>query len=355
MRKYIGCDAHQKYLVFVAMNEAGEYGKAVRVENRRAELRAFLRRIPAGTPVAVEASGGWYWLIDELEAAGLDARLANPTEAKKRMPGRNKTDERDARGLALLLRNQTLPQVWIPPAPLRDLRGLLRTRLALRNDRTRVKNRMHATIRRYGLRDDSFQDLFAGKARVRLSVYIGSLPEETREAALREWMLVDELSEYLKQLEARLAERLKTEPQWRQLKTLPGVGLILGATLLLEIGDVGRFPTAMHLASYAGLTPVVHASGGRTHLGPTSKRSNHYLRWAFVEAANSVVSHQKQLGEQHVVRLYRRLAPRKGHAKAAVAVGRHLAEASWWMLTKDESYRAPARRVEDLVRDRVSA
>src|SRR5215213_8817340 len=129
MKKYIGCDMHKKYSVFVAMDETGKVEAPVRVAKDSLELDAYLKTLEAGTPVAVEASGGWYWFVDRLEEAGLDVRLVNPLEAKKRMPGRNKTDALDATGLAMMLRNGTLPEVWIPPAQLRDLRGLLRTRL----------------------------------------------------------------------------------------------------------------------------------------------------------------------------------------------------------------------------------
>ena len=113
------------------------------------ELRAYLATLPSGAPVAVDATG-WYWFVDELGAAGLDARLVNPLEAKKRMPGTKKTDPRDAGGLAMLLRNGTLPEVWIPPAQLRDPSGLLRTRLSLRRHTATLKNRIHGAIRRYG-------------------------------------------------------------------------------------------------------------------------------------------------------------------------------------------------------------
>jgi len=129
MEKYIGCDSHQRYSVFVTMNEKGEAGVPVRVEHTGGELRKFLRTLPPGAPVAVKAGGGWYWFVDALEEAGLEPHLANPLEAKKQMPGRKKTDKLDARGLATLLRVGTLPEVWIPPARLRDLRALMRTRL----------------------------------------------------------------------------------------------------------------------------------------------------------------------------------------------------------------------------------
>jgi len=124
----------------------------------------------------VEASGGWYWFVDELERAGLDVRLVNPLEAKRRMGGKNKTDRLDAKGLATLLRNGTLPEVWIPPAGLRELRGLMRTRLATRSYTTALGNRIHAALRRYGvMAGEPPVDLFAKKNRLHLSVAIGRL------------------------------------------------------------------------------------------------------------------------------------------------------------------------------------
>jgi transposase len=110
MRSFIGCDAHRKYSVFVAMDEQGRTTAPIRVEHERKELRLFLRHIPPGTDVAVEATGSWYWLVDELEAAGLVAHLAHPFAAKRMMgAGGKKTDSVDARCLATLLRNGTLP------------------------------------------------------------------------------------------------------------------------------------------------------------------------------------------------------------------------------------------------------
>jgi transposase len=131
----------------------GPVGPPVRVDHFGGGLRDYLQGFEKGTPVAVEASGGWYWFMDEWEAAGMDARLVNPLEAKRRIGGRNKTDKLDARGLAILLRNGTLPEVWIPPAELRDLRGLMRARLAMRSHTTVLKNRIHAALKRYGTLD----------------------------------------------------------------------------------------------------------------------------------------------------------------------------------------------------------
>ena len=109
MKKYIGCDMHKKYSVFVTMDEHGHLSEPRKVANDSLELDSYLKTVEEATPVAVEASGSWYWFVDRLEQAGLDVRLVNPLEAKKRMAGRHKTDPRDAAGLAMLLRNGTLP------------------------------------------------------------------------------------------------------------------------------------------------------------------------------------------------------------------------------------------------------
>ncbi len=87
MKQYIGCDAHARYSVFVSVDEAGKIGPPIRVDHFSRELRDYLGSLEPETPVAVEASGGWYWFMDELEAAGLDARLVNPLEARRRIGG----------------------------------------------------------------------------------------------------------------------------------------------------------------------------------------------------------------------------------------------------------------------------
>jgi transposase len=344
VKQYIGCDSHARYSVFVSVDETGKIGKPVRVDHGGRDLRDYLAKLDKGTPIAVEASGGWYWFIDELEAAGMDPRLTNPLEAKHRIGGRNKMDPLDARGLGILLRNGTLPEVWIPPAKLRDLRGLLRCRLAMRSHTTAVKNRIQAALRRYGARDGE-GDLFGKSKRLELAVAIGKLPEQTRRATRHEWELLDAIEKHIGELETHIRSSIGSIGWVRLLKSLPGVGEILGATIHLEIGDGKRFPTAAHLASYAGLVPTIHSSGGKSHHGPSSKQSNRYLRWAFVEAAGCILMHRHLYAGQHALALYDRIKAKKCHGKAAVAVARHLAESSWWILRKAEKYRQPGPAV----------
>ncbi len=340
MEQFIGCDAHKKFSVFVAVNEKGQAGEAMRVAHDRELYREFLARLPPRSTIAVEASGSYSWLVDEMELSGHRPKLCNPTEAKRRMALTKKTDKLDARGLAILLRNGTLPEVWIPPSGLRDQRELLRLRIFLVRLRTRVKNRIHGTLSRHNVHIPG-ADLFGVASRAELGTRLPELPVHSREAIEQELATLDFLEMQIQSAERRLEAIMKVSVEADLLKTLPCVGPILSMVLMLEIGRIDRFPTAAHLASYAGLVPRVHSSGGRTRMGQVCGNVNRNLKWAFVETGNLIVINQRGLAGTHVVRLYQRMKRAKNHQKAVVAVGRHLAEAAWWVLTKQEVYREP--------------
>jgi len=340
MEQFIGCDAHKKFSVFVAVNEKGQAGEALRVVHDRMLIREFLSRLPVHSAIAVEASRNYSWLVEEMERAGHRPKLCNPLEAKRRMGLTHKTDKLDARGLAILLRNGTLPEVWIPPSELRDQRELLRLRIFLVRLRTRVKNRIHGTLSRHNVQVPG-ADLFGAGARAELDTRLPELPIHSREAIEQELATLDFLETEVDAAEERLEAIMKVSAEVALLKTLPCVGNILSMVMMLEIGKVERFPTAAHLASYAGLVPRVHSSGGHTRMGQVCGNVNRNLKWAFVETANLIVVNQRRLTGTHVVRLYQKLRRAKNHQKAAVAVARHLAEAAWWMLTKLEVYSEP--------------
>jgi len=184
-------------------------------------------------------------------------------------------------------------------------------------------------------------DLFGVEARLRLASRLPELPLHSREAVERELATLDFLETQVESAERQLEAIMKVSVEADLLKTLPCVGKILSMVLMLEIGRVGRFPSAAHLASYAGLVPRVHSSGGHTRMGQVCGNVNRNLKWAFVETGNLVVVNQRRLAGTHVVRLYQRIKRAKNHQKAVVAVARHLAEAAWWVLTKQEVYREP--------------
>jgi len=344
MEYYIGCDAHKTYSVFAGISEAGEVIDAKRVEHDRMVFRSFLGTLPPACRIAVETVGNWYCIIDEMERAGHKPSLTHAARAKLMMGQVNKTDKLDARGLAILARNGTLPEVWIPPGDLRDQRELPRMRMAFVNIRTKLKNRIHAALAKYAITIDGATDIFGAKGQRLLAEAMDELPPETRHSVEEQLHLLGQVEDAIKETEKRILGIIEASHTMRLLDTLPGVGSILAIVIALEVGDVRRFASAERLVSYAGKSPRVNSSGGKTHYGRVRADVNRYLKWAYTEAANAIVLQQHRLGDCHVLRLYWRIRNTHGHAKAITAVGRHLAEATYWVLRNDEPYREPANK-----------
>jgi len=329
-------DSHKHYTWALVQDETGKVLREQRVNHTQGALRDFLEECEPGSPAAVETIGNWYWITDEIEQAGMVPQLVSARRAKLMNGLVNKTGKLDARGLNRLQRSGTLPTVWIPPWE------LPRTRMVLVRQRTKLKNRIHANLAKYGLRTDGVTDLFGVRGRQIIGRCLEELPVQTRYATQALLDELDHLQVKIGQLEERMAELFSGLKSLDNIKTLPGVGFILGVVILTEVGDVARFPSASHLASYSGMTPRVHASGGHVRYGRTRPDVNHYLKWAYAEAANVAMMHRGRHPQRHVSRLYERVKSRRGHPKAIGAVGRHLAEATYWMLTNCESYRDPA-------------
>src|SRR2546426_6614404 len=160
--EYIAFDAHKHYTLASVARPDGQLVREQRLPHERGALQQFLARCERGSPVAVETIGNWYWIVDEIEAAGCVPKLVHARKAKLMMGEINKTDKLDVRGLNQLQRNGTLPTVWIPPGELRDQRDLPRTRMVLVRQRTQLKNRIHASLAKYALHPQAKEvgDLF---------------------------------------------------------------------------------------------------------------------------------------------------------------------------------------------------
>lgn len=340
--QYIALDAHKRYTLASVEPEKGGKSQEVRIAHEPGMLKGFLNGLDQGSPVAVETVGNWYWIVDEIEAAGMVPRLVHARKAKVMMGQVNKTDKLDAQGLNRLQRVGTLPTVWIPPVELRDKRDLARTRMVLVAQRTRLKNRMHATLDKYALSVEGVSDLFGKKGRALLKEAVGKLPPETQFSAQETFEALEEMESHIEALEERMREVFEETEEGRLLQTIPGIGPILSTVVAGEVGEVERFPEAERLASYSGTAPRVAASGGKVRYGGLRNDVNQYLKWAFIEAANCVCLNRKRHPGRHVSRLYERLRIRKGHGKAIGAVARHLAEATYWVLKKKVPYREPS-------------
>lgn len=341
--EYIALDAHKRYSFASVESVDGCKRTEARVEHGPGAIRQFLEKFEHGSSVAVETVGNWYWIVGEIEEAGMVPKLVHARRAKMMLATVNKTDRLDARGMNRLQRSGTLPTVWIPSADLRDQRELFRTRMVFTQQRTRLKNRIHATLAKYALRIDEASDVFGKKGREELARCVTKLPPHTRYAVERVLEQLDSALAQIKALEARMQEVFAPNSEIKYLMSLPGVGFILAVVIFSEVGDIGRFGSAGHFASYAGTAPRVHASGGKVRLGQLRSDVNRYLKWAFVEAANAISLNRRRWPYRHVTRLYERVRNRRGHQTAIGAVARHLAESTYWMLKKGEEYHEPKK------------
>jgi transposase len=337
----IAFDSHKRYTLARVEKQNGQLLKEERINHHQGNIVGFLRKCEPGSSVAVETIGNWYWIIDEIEQAEMLPKLVHARKAKLMLGSINKTDKLDARGLNLLQRTGTLPTVWIPPAELRDKRELPRTRMIFACQRTRLKNRIHSILAKYGLCDEfeGISDIFGKAGQELIQQCMKQLPIETRytiQCLLRQ---LDTVRQEIERLERRMLKAFEKDEQIELLMTMPGVGFILAVVISQEIGDVSRFNSPQRLASYSGTVPRVHSSGDKVRYGRLRPDTNHYLKWAFSEAANSIAVNRRHWPHRHVCQLYNRIRQRKGHAKAVGAVSRHLAEASYWMLKKNEAYK----------------
>lgn len=343
MKEYITLDAHKYYSLAAREDIATRKIGHTRINHEPGCIGRFLADVETGTTVAVEATGNWYWIVDEIEMAGCKPALVHPRKAKVMLGCINKTDKLDANGMNCLQRVGTLPTVWIAPAAVRDQRELPRTRMFLTDTRTALKNRILAAFNKHGRAATRHSDPFGKAALAELRERLRWLPPETARTTAELLGQLEEIKALILEQEKRIAGLIKLTPEMQLLATIPGVGPILSVVIALEIGDVGRFPSAGHLASYAGTTPRVHSSGDKTRYGRLRPDVNRYLKWAFIEAANCIRLHRAKYAGRRVCRIHDRLAARKGHAKAIGAVARHLAEAAYHVLSRKEAYKDPGQ------------
>jgi transposase len=341
----VALDGHKEYTWAAGETSDRKIVAEGRIDHRRGAIRDYLRQnFATGSRVAVETTGCYYWIVDEIEEAGMVPLLVNARKAKAGLAEANHSDRLDVRGLLMLMATDRLPTVWIPPRDVRDLRELTRGRMVFRDSCTRFKNRIHGTLTKYGLILDA-PDIFAPGVRDDLRELMDQLPECHRFTAMEQLDYVDHFDEVVDEFDIKIKRRFTPVPEVELIDSLPGVGLVLSVVIWLEVGSVDRFRNANALATYAGTTPRLNQSGKKKPhlcLGPVRRDVNQYLKWAYVEAGNAVCMNKARWPDRTAVRLYERVQKRRGHGKAIVAVARHLAESTWWILTKQEPYREHA-------------
>jgi transposase len=282
------------------------------------------------TAVAIEATTGWRWVWRELVAAGFDVRLAEPLQTRALLGRRRsaKTDRLDARWLARLLAKEMLPQSWIPPAQIQQLRDRTRLRKALAEDRRRWGQRLHAYLLHEGWPCSRSQLLRPPGLRWAAAL---RLPAHARLQVDSLLAVMAALQEQLDTVESELRRFARDDERCQALQSIYGIGPILACHLLAEIGEARRFRHPAQITRLAGLDPVVDESGETRRRGHLAKAGSPHLRWALVEAA--VHAHRPTSPD---LALYRASRARRDTTVARLTIARKLGKRAFHTLRELE-------------------
>ena len=331
MSVYVGIDVHRKRSQVAVVAEDGTVQLNKNVVNGSEPFLRLIGDLPAGTPVAFEAAFGWSWLAELLEDYGFEPHLVHPLQCKAIASARLKNDKVDAAILAQLLRADLLPEAWIAPPQVRQLRALLRHRIQLVRLRTLLRNRIHAVLADHG--HDRPAGYWSGPGRAWLASL--DLPAVSAEVISDALALIDALESVIDRLDAEIRGHARSDPRVKILTQLPGVGPFTALVLLAEIGDVTRFASARKLASWAGLTPTVRGSDRTVRHGHISKQGSVWVRWILCEAAQTA-----KRSPQFAAR-YQIIARKRGKKIATTAIARKLLTRAWHLLTDAERAAGP--------------
>jgi transposase len=327
-RQYVGIDLHRRRSVIVRTDPVGEVLEEVRIDNDPVRLAAEIAKAGPEPEVALEATHGWYWAADLLTECGARVHLAHPLAIKAFETRRVKNDRLDARLLAELLRMGRLPEAWIAPHDVREQRELVRYRHKLVDLRSGLKAQVHAVLAKEGVHVP-MTDLFglAGNALLDRLELDGAFL--IRVESLRD--LIIDLEREITMLDRRIQEQFRNDVRYRAVQQIPGVGPVIAAVFLAEIGDVTRFSNPSQLASWAGLTPRHRESDTKVRRGRITKQGSRLVRWAAIEAVRS-----GPRSHHWLKRDYQRLAQRRGKNIAAVAVARKIITLTFYALRDGE-------------------
>jgi len=324
MSVYVGIDVHRKRSQVAVVDQAGQVQVNRNVPNGVEPILRVIGDVPVGTPVAFEAAYGWGWLVEFLETYGFDPHLVHPSRCKAIAAARLKNDKVDAATLAQLLRADLLPEAWIAPPAIRQLRALLRHRCQLVRVRTMLRTRIHAVLADHGL--DRPTGCWSGPGRAWLASL--EVPAVSRRVIDDNLAQLDALEAPIGHLDAEVHQRAKADPRVKVLTALPGVGELTAMIILAEVGDVSRFPSARKLASWAGLTPTVRGSDRTVRHGHISKQGSTWLRWILCEAAQTAKRHPD------FAATYAAISHRRGKKIATTAIARKLLTRAYHLLSE---------------------
>ena len=325
----VGCDFHPKWQQVAIFDAATGEIVERKLVNGNGEAEQFYRSLPVPSLIGVESCGNSQWFVELVEQLGHEVWIGDAAQIRASYVRQQKTDRRDAGHILKLLMEGRFSRLWRPDAEVRDLRQLLIHRHRLVQIRTRVKNGLQHLAMNRGMQKKSKLWSEAGQ-RAFLELPLPGWAGCRRQDLLA---LLTKLDGQIGPLDAAVEKAALAHAQARLLMTQPGVGAITALAFVVTVGDVHRFPRGKQVASYLGLIPREHSSGGRQRLGAISKQGNGFLRMLLVEAAQTAVRLDAGLRKKYQHRCHRKA---KGVAKVAAA--RKLAVRLYWMLRTNTGY-----------------
>jgi transposase len=323
----MGLDQHRAQITAEWLDTStGEIGRARVAPAHRAGVRRFVERFCGlELEVALEATTGWRFVAEELRRVGASVHLAEPAEtaARRGNKKRAKNDRADARHLRELMMAGRLPESWIPPDHILDLRARVRLRHSLVDQRGEWQQRIQAVLYHHGC--PQRRNLMTGEGREWLAAQ--RLPVTAREQVTVALSVIDALDRQLTPIDKELRGYARRQPGCRALMGQFGVGELTAVTILAEIGDARRFSSSREAVRYAGMDITVHQSDQRRSPGHLSRQGPPALRWALFEAAQSAAR-----GGSPDHEYYRQAKERLGANRACLSVARKLLKRSYHTL-----------------------
>jgi transposase len=315
----MGFDQHREQIAFDALDTAtGEVSRGRIRPADRFGFRRWLRRWDGREiEAALEATTGWRFMVEELRAVGAEVRLAEPAEtsALRGPKKRAKTDRQDARRLRELLQAGRVPESWIAPEWILELRSKVRLRHTLIDERGEWQQRIQAQLYHHGV--PRRRQLLVGERRAWLEAL--ELPDAARRQIRVALAMIDAVDEQLGPLDQELRALARRQPGCRALMRHYGIGEITSVTILAELGDAGRFSSSRHAVRYAGMDITVAESDRKRSPGRLSRQGPPALRWAAFEAAQ--VARRRGSPDRGY---YEQAAARLGGNRACLSIARKL-------------------------------
>ena len=333
--RIIGCDLHARQQTIAMLDtDTGELVEKT-LEHQGDQVRSFYSALPGPVLVGIEATGSMQWFLELMEELGMECRVGHPAQIRKAETRKQKHDRRDARLLLQLLAEKRFPTIWMPSSEQRDLRTLVRHRHQWVRMRSRVQHTLQSMALNHGLRLGHSLWSQAGQQALR-ALPLAPHASHRRAALLT---IYPRLQELIDELDQQVSQEAIAHPHARRLMTHPGVGWVTALATEVFLGDPKRFADGKAVASYIGMIPSEHSSGGRQRLGAMSKQGNALLRYLWCEAAMHAVGRDPELK-----RFYRFKLVQKGLGKARVAAARKLGIRLWIMMRDEIDYREFCRR-----------